>query len=604
MSYCTDGSLTQRMISHPMLPGITTVIIDEAHERTLATDKLLGFLKLLLPKRLDLKIIITSATMNAAKFQHYFGGPDFVPLMRIPGSPFEVSCLYTPCALPDFINAAIRAVKEIHWSKKQGDILVFMPGEEEIHTCVRGIQHENLDIDVFELFSTLTIAEQQKALRPSITVGRRRCIFATNIAETSLTVPGIVYVVDTGVANVAFYNPRLRATRLQLVPISKAAARQRGGRSGRTQNGVCIRVYTKDMFNKLEDYPVPRIMLEHMGKTILEIMNNGQQDLWNFPFIDPPPTENMLRALEELIDLRCLENREGRPQPTHLGQQVLRLPLEPHQAVALARAPSFGCSIEIAMILSILSVESILPRPITRARSQEYVTDNICAVADKCHAAFKHPNGDHMMLFHIFQQFQHEHRRTCKEYYGSCRKTASEHPALRLWCDNQFLNCHELLNAVNFYNDLRKSMVDARVDVVELPNPCTHEASVAIRKALLEGHFTKMAFYDSEQCTYLTTENQSGLIHPSSPLSFDQATEYGLVMYDKFFLKGRRRYFLCASGIDIQWLFFSDNARSYVEDLIARDTMRKAPKGKPKAAPKLPIRQLMAAQADFQRTQS
>lgn len=296
MVYCTDGILRERLKKDKLLSGVRCVIIDEAHERTSATDIVLGRLKALLPERKDLKVIIMSATLDADMFRNYFGGPERVPLLTIAGRTHPVKIVHCDVSLNDYVNCAVRAVLAIHHTKPKGDILVFMPGKDEAAFFRAGLQNEiPYGLDVLLLHGAMPAQQQKQALsRPAgISPSTRRCIAATNIAEASVTIDDIVYVVDTGLARVMQYNPRLRAQRLELVPITKANAKQRAGRAGRTQPGVCYRLYTAEFFETMVANPTTQLVLEHQGQNILHLLALGVEDILKFDFIDPPAAETM-----------------------------------------------------------------------------------------------------------------------------------------------------------------------------------------------------------------------------------------------------------------------------------------------------------------------
>ncbi|KAJ0137350.1 hypothetical protein HZ326_19687 [Fusarium oxysporum f. sp. albedinis] len=541
LKYMTDGMLLREAMHDHEMSRYSCIILDEAHERTLATDILMALLKQISMRRPDLKIIIMSATLDAQKFQKYFND---APLLAVPGRTHPVEIFYTPEPERDYVEAAIRTVLQIHASEPEGDVLLFLTGEDEIEDACRKISLEAdelmREVDagplaVYPLYGTLPPHQQQrifdKAPAPIRKGGRpgRKVIVSTNIAETSLTIDGIVYVVDPGFSKQKIYNPRIRVESLLVSPISKASAQQRAGRAGRTKPGKCFRLYTEKAFKKeLIEQTYPEILRSNLANTVLELKKLGVEDLVHFDLMDPPAPETMMRALEELNYLACLDD-DG--ELTTLGSMASAFPLDPALAVMLISSPEFYCSNEILSITSLLSVPQIFTRPANNRKR-----------ADEMKAQFAHPDGDHLTLLNAYHAFKGQ--------------ATSDPNSAKQWCHEHFLSFRHLSSADNVRAQLKRIMETHGLELVSTPfedkNYYTN-----IRRALLAGFFMQVAMKESSGKLYRTVkDDQAVLIHPSTVLR----TEFDWVLYNEFVLTSKQ-YIRTCTGIRPEWLLVSDSPR-------------------------------------------
>ena len=496
LKFLTDGMLLREAMSDRLLDKYSVIILDEAHERTLATDVLFGLLKEMMKRRPTLKVVVMSATLDAQKMQKYFEG---APLLKIPGRTYPVEIFYTTEPERDYVEAAIRTVVQIHNSEPPGDVLMFLTGEEEVENACRALRQEAMcdsyrgEIMVVPLYSSLPPLQQQKIFeRPSAPKYQggpsgRKVVVATNIAETSITIDGIVYVVDPGFSKQKVYNPRVRVESLLVSPISKASASQRAGRAGRTQPGKCFRLYTEKAFKtELAEQTYPEILRSNLSVVVLALKKLGIDDPEHFDFLDPPALETLMCALEVLKYLGML-NDDG--AITHTGEQSSEFPLDPQLAKMLIESPKHRCSSEILSIAAMLSVPMVFDRP--REASKE---------ADEAKQRFAHLDGDHLTLLNIFHA------------YMRC-SSKGENP----WqfCYDNYMNARSLKTAESVRCQLKRTMERIQLQMVSTDFN-DKEYYPNIRKCLVSGFFMQVAHLEKSGHYVTMKDNQVVAIHPST----------------------------------------------------------------------------------------
>ncbi len=439
----TDGILLAELQRDRELTAYDTIIIDEAHERSLNVDFLLGYLKRLLPRRPDLKVIITSATIDPERFAEHFadrrGKP--APIIEVSGRTYPVEIRYRPLVeLPeeddegepvvrDQTEAIVEAVRELS-AEGPGDILVFLPGEREIRDTADVLSDQDLRkrglLEVVPLYSRLSAAEQHRVFESHT---GRRVVLATNVAETSLTVPGIRYVVDTGVARISRYSARTKVQRLPIESISQASANQRSGRCGRVEAGIAIRLYSEEDFEGRPEFTDPEILRTNLASVILQMTSLGLGDLGRFPFVDPPDKRNVtagVQLLEELGTLAAGTDRRGGRRLTRLGRRLARLPIDPRLGRMILEAERLGCGREVIVIAAALSLQDPRERP---AEFQ--------AQADQQHARFKAEGSDFLTWLNLWRYIKEQQRElSSSAFRRMCKREFLNYLRVREWQDD------------------------------------------------------------------------------------------------------------------------------------------------------------------------
>uniref|UniRef100_A0A671KE26 RNA helicase n=1 Tax=Sinocyclocheilus anshuiensis TaxID=1608454 RepID=A0A671KE26_9TELE len=513
IKYMTDGMLLRECLIDPDLGQYAIIMLDEAHERTIHTDVLFGLLKKV---RFRGFLIVTSATLDAVKFSQYFYE---APIFTIPGRTYPVEVLYTKEPETDYLDASLITVMQIHLTEPPGDVLVFLTGQEEIDTACEILYErmKSLGPDVPELiilpvYSALPSEMQTRIFDPA-PPGSRKVVIATNIAETSLTIDGIYYVVDPGFVKQKVYNSKTGIDQLVVTPISQAQAKQRAGRAGRTGPGKCYRLYTERAYrDEMLTTNVPEIQRTNLASTVLSLKAMGINDLLSFDFMDAPPMETLITAMEQLYTLGALDD-EG--LLTRLGRRMAEFPLEPMLCKMLIMSVHLGCSEEMLTIVSMLSVQNVFYRPKDKQ-----------ALADQKKAKFHQPEGDHLTLLAV---------------YNSWKNNKFSNP----WCYENFIQARSLRRA----QDIRKQMLGI-MDRHKLDVVSCGKATVRVQKAICSGFFRNAAKKDPQEGYRTLIDQQVVYIHPSSAL-FNRQPEW--VVYHELVLT-TKEYMREVTTIDPRWL--------------------------------------------------
>jgi len=516
----TDGILLAETQGDRFLSAYDTIIIDEAHERSLNIDFLLGYLKQLLPKRPDLKVIVTSATIDADRFSKHFND---APVIEVSGRMYPVEVRYRPLQeteedeQEETMEAAILDAVDDLSRLGGGDILVFLPGEREIRDTAEHLRkHHPKGAEILPLFARLSIEDQQKVFRPS---GGRRIVLATNVAETSLTVPGIKYVIDTGLARVNRYSSRAKVEQLQIEKISQAAARQRAGRCGRVSNGICVRLYAEEDFNARPEFTEPEILRSSLASVILRMAALRLGDVNDFPFIEAPHTRLIADGYQLLQELGAVDEQR---RITEVGHQLAKLPLDPRVGRMILAAKKENCLREILIIGAALAIQDPRERPMDKREA-----------ADQAHAKLADERSDFMGFLKLWAFYDEalKHKKSNRELLNKCHQNFLSFLRLKEWRE-----LHGQLAGIVADMEFRPNEQEAGYD--------------QIHRALLAGLLGNIGFKDGEAESYLGTRGIRFHIAPGSVLR-KQRPKW--VMAAEL-METAKLYARCVAKIDPDWI--------------------------------------------------
>ena len=516
IKYMTEGILLRESLTDNELNMYSVIIMDEAHERSLCTDVLFGILKKIIAKRRDLKLIVTSATMNSRKFSSFFGG---APIYQIPGRTFQVTYNYAKSTPEDYVDAAVKKAIEVHLQYPQGDILVFMTGQEDIEaTCL--LLNERLKqlgenvpkIVILPIYSQLPSDYQARIFQKT---KYRKCIVATNIAETSLTLDGVKYVIDTGLCKLKVYNPKIGMDALRVTPISQANANQRGGRAGRTGPGLCFRLYTEHSFNsEMWENNVPEIQRTNLANVVLLLKSLKIDNLLEFEFMDPPPHDTILNSMYQLWQLGALDDNGDL---TELGKVMVEFPLDPALSKILIVSEKYECSSEIATIVSMLNVQSIFVRP------KDYEKQ-----ADLARERFYIPESDHLTLLNVYQKWR------------------SSNNSIE-WANENFLNYKSLKKVDDVRKQIILIMMNNNINLISCKNNWEY-----VRKCIIAGYFLNAAKLKGIGEYVNLRTGIPCVLHPSSAI-YSLGYTPDFCVYHELIMTSKE-YMSCVTAIEPSWL--------------------------------------------------
>ncbi|KIW01392.1 uncharacterized protein PV09_07159 [Verruconis gallopava] len=541
IKFVTDGLLLREALVDPLLSRYSVIMVDEAHERSLSSDILLGLLKKIRKRRPELRIVVSSATLQAEAFLRFFAGDEnnakedvlggsIGRIISLEGRMYPVDIHYLEEPTNDYLERTVQTVWDIHTKEKEGDILVFLTGRDEIEKCIDLLSNrigesttQQLTLQPLPMYAGLSTDQQMYVFEPAAE-NIRKVVVATNIAEASVTIEGIVYVIDCGFVKLRAYNPMTGIETLTATAVSKASATQRAGRAGRTRPGKCYRLYTEAAYQSLSEVTVPEIQRSNLAPTILQLKALGIDNIARFDYLTPPPSELVIRGLELLYSLGALDDYARLTKP--LGLHMAELAVEPMMAKVLLSAPKFGCLSEILSIAAMTSLQG---------GSVWFYHDDNKKATETARRKFAVEEGDHLTLLNVYQAFVTKGRKEAK------------------WCRDNYLNYKSLSRAVSIRNQLRRYLERFGFDVSESLSGsvmgATDKAN-AIRKCLTSGYFAHAAKMQADG-SFKTVNGMSVWAHPSS-LMFNRKAEW--VLFHEIMETANKIFIREVSKIERSWL--------------------------------------------------
>ncbi|KAF2682165.1 P-loop containing nucleoside triphosphate hydrolase protein [Lentithecium fluviatile CBS 122367] len=543
IKFLTDGLLLREMLVDPLLKRYSVVMIDEVHERGLSSDVLLSLLKKVLRARKDLRVVVSSATLDAEKFLGFFAPDDgetvhgksreeYGCIISIEGRTHPVDTFYLSSATNNYVDCAVDTVMDIHANEPDGDILVFLTGREEIDDAIDMIADRIVDLapgsktlQPLPLYAGLPTDQQMYVFQPAAE-NTRKVIIATNIAEASVTIEGIVTVVDCGYVKLRAYNPVLGIERLNVTPISKASATQRAGRAGRTKPGKCYRLYTESAFEALEPATFPEIQRSNLAPVVLQLLNLGITNLIRFDYLSAPPSKLVVRALDLLFSLGALDIHGRLTKP--LGTRMAELPLEPMLAKALLNAPTFGCLSEMLTIAAMMTLQGTAF--VSHSGNQKMM--------EKARRKFAVKEGDQITLFNVYQSFMMIGQQSSQ------------------WCQQNSLNFKAMQKAVSVRKQLRNYLERMGIQELVLSGSDVMRAggmemTERVQRCLTTGFFAQAARMQSDG-SFKTVGGETTLwAHPSS-MFFHRKADW--VIYHEILETKGKIYIRDLTMIEMDWL--------------------------------------------------